>query len=63
MALDRFRPTDLRSRGQEYRSSGRTRFDPSHAPALRDPGRGLNRKAEGPVQPSRAGHFLFVISN
>src|SRR5690242_4378638 len=32
MALDRYRPTDVRSRGQEYRSSGWTRFDPSAPP-------------------------------
>lgn len=32
MTLDRYRPTDLRSRGQEYRSSGWTRFDPSAPP-------------------------------
>ena len=32
MALDRYRPTDLPSRGQEYRSSGWTRFDPSAPP-------------------------------
>ena len=32
MALDRYRPTDIRARGQEYRSSGWTRFDPSAAP-------------------------------
>ena len=31
-ALDRYRPTDIRSRGQEYRSSGWTRFDPSTPP-------------------------------
>jgi hypothetical protein len=32
MTLDRYRPADLRSRGQEYRSSGWTRFDPSAPP-------------------------------
>jgi len=31
-ALDRYRPTDIRTRGQEYRSSGWTRFDPSTPP-------------------------------
>jgi hypothetical protein len=31
-ALDRYRPTDIRTRGQEYRSSGWTRFDPSAPP-------------------------------
>jgi len=31
-ALDRYRPTDIRARGQEYRSSGWTRFDPSAPP-------------------------------
>jgi len=32
MALERYRPTDIRARGQEYRSSGWTRFDPSAPP-------------------------------
>jgi hypothetical protein len=31
-ALDRYRPTDIRARGQEYRSSGWTRFDPNAPP-------------------------------
>jgi hypothetical protein len=31
-ALDRYRPTDVRTRGQEYRSSGWTRFDPLAPP-------------------------------
>ena len=31
-ALDRYRPTDIGARGQEYRSSGWTRFDPAAPP-------------------------------
>lgn len=31
-ALDRFRPTDIGSRGQEYRNSGWTRFDDAAPP-------------------------------
>ena len=31
-ALDRYRPTDIRVRGQEYRNSGWTRFDPNAPP-------------------------------
>jgi len=31
-ALDRFRPTDIRTRGQEYRSGGWTRFDDTAPP-------------------------------
>ena len=31
-ALDRYRPTDIRTRGQEYRSDGWSRFDPSAPP-------------------------------
>jgi hypothetical protein len=33
-ALDRYRPTDVRTRGQEYRSSGWTRFDPNAPPPV-----------------------------
>jgi hypothetical protein len=33
-ALDRYRPTDVRARGQEYRSSGWTRFDPNAPPPM-----------------------------
>jgi hypothetical protein len=33
-ALDRYRPTDIRTRGQEYRSSGWTRFDPNAPPPM-----------------------------
>lgn len=33
-ALDRYRPTDVRSRGQEYRKGGWTRFDPNAPPPM-----------------------------
>jgi hypothetical protein len=33
-ALDRYRPTDVRSRGQEYRQGGWTRFDPDAPPPM-----------------------------
>jgi hypothetical protein len=33
-ALGRYRPTDVRTRGQEYRSSGWTRFDPNAPPPV-----------------------------
>jgi hypothetical protein len=33
-ALDRYRPTDVRIRGQEYRQSGWTRFDPDAPPPM-----------------------------
>lgn len=33
-ALERYRPTDVRVRGQEYRSSGWTRFDPNAPPPI-----------------------------
>ena len=33
-ALERFRPTDVRTRGQEYRNSGWTRFDPNAPPPV-----------------------------
>lgn len=33
-ALDRYRPTDVRARGQEYRSGGWTRFDPNAPPPM-----------------------------
>ncbi len=33
-ALDRYRPTDMRSRGQEYRKDGWTRFDPDTPPPM-----------------------------
>jgi hypothetical protein len=31
-ALDRYRPADMRARGQEYRNAGWTRFDPTAPP-------------------------------
>ncbi len=33
-ALNRYRPTDIRTRGNEYRQSGWTRFDPNSPPPL-----------------------------
>lgn len=33
-ALDRYRPTDMRTRGQEYRDGGWTRFDPTTPPPM-----------------------------
>jgi hypothetical protein len=33
-ALNRYRPTDIRSRGQEYRNAGWTRFDPNAPPPM-----------------------------
>lgn len=33
-ALNRYRPTDVRTRGQEYRKSGWTRFDPDAPPPM-----------------------------
>jgi hypothetical protein len=33
-ALDRYRPTDIRTRGNEYRQSGWTRFDPNAPPPM-----------------------------
>lgn len=33
-ALNRYRPTDVRARGQEYRNSGWSRFDPNAPPPM-----------------------------
>ncbi|WP_395646423.1 hypothetical protein [Terricaulis sp.] len=33
-ALDRYRPSDVRTRGQEYRNNGWTRFDPDAPPPM-----------------------------
>ena len=33
-ALDRYRPTDVRTRGEEYRRAGWTRFDPNAPPPM-----------------------------